>query len=247
MTSRRAPSCAARSARSRRRTGWRRRAAWRCSSAAATRSTPPARPGFVLQVVEPHLNGPGGDLPAVFWSAERGEALVLCAQGVAPRRRRSSATARSGTSSSRDGTARGVRAGIVRRLAAAARAVRDVAARRRARVRDRLRGGRLSRRAGDHVRRSSAPSRCCASGRPRPSCTSGAASRTRRSATRSSLRPGGGCSTSARRVARAEIERARRVYYEGFVAEEIDRFSHEHGGLLTATTGGAGARRSSRR
>ncbi len=40
--------------------------------------------GFVLQVVEPHLNGPGGDLPAVFWSAERGEPLVLCAQGVAP-------------------------------------------------------------------------------------------------------------------------------------------------------------------
>jgi len=38
--------------------------------------------GLVLQVVEPHLNGPGGDLPAVFWSAERGEPLVLCAQGV---------------------------------------------------------------------------------------------------------------------------------------------------------------------
>jgi gamma-glutamyltranspeptidase / glutathione hydrolase len=40
--------------------------------------------GFTLQVVEPHLNGPGGDLPAVFWSAARGEPLVLCAQGVAP-------------------------------------------------------------------------------------------------------------------------------------------------------------------
>jgi len=40
--------------------------------------------GLVLQVVEPHLNGPGGDLPAVFWSAERGEPLVLCAQGPAP-------------------------------------------------------------------------------------------------------------------------------------------------------------------
>jgi gamma-glutamyltranspeptidase/glutathione hydrolase len=40
--------------------------------------------GLVLQVVEPHLNGPGGDLPAVFWSAERGEPLVLCAQGVSP-------------------------------------------------------------------------------------------------------------------------------------------------------------------
>src|SRR5213076_1799337 len=40
--------------------------------------------GFVLQVVEPHLNGPGGDLPVVFWSAEAGKPLVLCAQGVTP-------------------------------------------------------------------------------------------------------------------------------------------------------------------
>jgi gamma-glutamyltranspeptidase / glutathione hydrolase len=40
--------------------------------------------GFVLQVVEPHLNGPGGDRPAVFWSATEGRPLVLCAQGVAP-------------------------------------------------------------------------------------------------------------------------------------------------------------------
>ncbi|HEU5207300.1 MAG TPA: gamma-glutamyltransferase, partial [Gaiellaceae bacterium] len=40
--------------------------------------------GFVLQVVEPHLNGPGGELPAVFWAADRGEPLALCGQGVAP-------------------------------------------------------------------------------------------------------------------------------------------------------------------
>jgi len=40
--------------------------------------------GLTLQVVEPHLNGPGGDLPVVFWSAERGEPLVVCAQGTAP-------------------------------------------------------------------------------------------------------------------------------------------------------------------
>jgi len=40
--------------------------------------------GFTLQVVEPHLNGPGGDLPAILWSARRGRADVLCAQGVAP-------------------------------------------------------------------------------------------------------------------------------------------------------------------
>src|SRR5206468_5597548 len=32
-----------------------------------------------------------------------------------------------------------------------------------------------------------------------------------------------------------EIERARRAYYEGFVADEIDRFSADEGGLLTGT------------
>jgi gamma-glutamyltranspeptidase/glutathione hydrolase len=43
-----------------------------------------AATGLTLQVVEPHLNGPGGDLPIVFWSAERDEPLVLCGQGPAP-------------------------------------------------------------------------------------------------------------------------------------------------------------------
>ncbi len=39
--------------------------------------------GFTLQVVEPHLNGPGGDLPLLF--AGPGSApTVLCAQGTAP-------------------------------------------------------------------------------------------------------------------------------------------------------------------
>jgi gamma-glutamyltranspeptidase/glutathione hydrolase len=40
--------------------------------------------GFTLQVVEPHLNGPGGDLPAIVWPVSRSEPLVLCAQGTAP-------------------------------------------------------------------------------------------------------------------------------------------------------------------
>ncbi|HTW06251.1 MAG TPA: gamma-glutamyltransferase family protein [Acidimicrobiales bacterium] len=40
--------------------------------------------GFTLQVVEPHLNGPGGDLPALLWPAGRSEPVVLCAQGPAP-------------------------------------------------------------------------------------------------------------------------------------------------------------------
>lgn len=40
--------------------------------------------GFVLQVVQPHLNGPGGDLVALAWDADAGEAFTLCGQGPAP-------------------------------------------------------------------------------------------------------------------------------------------------------------------
>ncbi|MDE4173070.1 gamma-glutamyltransferase family protein [Phaeobacter sp. PT47_59] len=40
--------------------------------------------GLVLQVVEPHLNGPAGDLPAIFHSAKTGKTEVLAAQGPAP-------------------------------------------------------------------------------------------------------------------------------------------------------------------
>lgn len=40
--------------------------------------------GFVLQVVEPHLNGPGGDLPALLWCARHERLDVICGQGPAP-------------------------------------------------------------------------------------------------------------------------------------------------------------------
>ncbi|WP_420821791.1 gamma-glutamyltransferase family protein [Pseudonocardia broussonetiae] len=40
--------------------------------------------GFVLQVVEPHLCGPGGEVPAVFVTAADPVPRVLCGQGVAP-------------------------------------------------------------------------------------------------------------------------------------------------------------------
>lgn len=40
--------------------------------------------GFVLQVVEPHLNGPGGEVPVVFAAAGETAPRVLCGQGVAP-------------------------------------------------------------------------------------------------------------------------------------------------------------------
>jgi gamma-glutamyltranspeptidase/glutathione hydrolase len=40
--------------------------------------------GFVLQVVEPHLNGPGGEVPILLYSADRDEVLVVDGQGTAP-------------------------------------------------------------------------------------------------------------------------------------------------------------------
>jgi len=41
--------------------------------------------GFVLQVIEPHLNGPGGDVPILFNAAHETEPRMLCGQGVSPR------------------------------------------------------------------------------------------------------------------------------------------------------------------
>jgi len=40
--------------------------------------------GFALQILEPHLNGPGGDLPAVLYTSEHDRVDVICAQGTAP-------------------------------------------------------------------------------------------------------------------------------------------------------------------
>jgi gamma-glutamyltranspeptidase/glutathione hydrolase len=41
--------------------------------------------GFVLQVVEPHLNGLGGEVPILLWDASRSRVEVICGQGPAPK------------------------------------------------------------------------------------------------------------------------------------------------------------------
>ena len=43
-----------------------------------------AAAGFVLHVVEPHLNGPGGEVPAIIATADDPTPRVLSGQGVAP-------------------------------------------------------------------------------------------------------------------------------------------------------------------
>ena len=40
--------------------------------------------GLVLQVVEPHLNGPGGEVPVIGYSAAAGDVFVIDGQGPAP-------------------------------------------------------------------------------------------------------------------------------------------------------------------
>jgi gamma-glutamyltranspeptidase/glutathione hydrolase len=42
--------------------------------------------GFTLQVVEPHLNGPGGEAPILLWSRKHGRVEAICGQGVSPGR-----------------------------------------------------------------------------------------------------------------------------------------------------------------
>jgi gamma-glutamyltranspeptidase / glutathione hydrolase len=39
---------------------------------------------FTLQVVEPHLNGPGGDVPVILYDTRKGRCEVICGQGTAP-------------------------------------------------------------------------------------------------------------------------------------------------------------------
>jgi gamma-glutamyltranspeptidase / glutathione hydrolase len=40
--------------------------------------------GFVLQVVEPHLNGPGGEVPILLWDPAERRVRVIAGQGVTP-------------------------------------------------------------------------------------------------------------------------------------------------------------------
>ena len=50
-----------------------------------------AAAGFVLQVVEPHLVGPGGEVPIILKRQDAPQAIVICGQGLIRRAQRLSA------------------------------------------------------------------------------------------------------------------------------------------------------------
>jgi gamma-glutamyltranspeptidase/glutathione hydrolase len=190
--------------------------------------------GFTLQVVEPHLNGPGGDLPVVFWSAERGEPLVLCAQGVAPgaatiERLRGLGHELVPATGLLAACVPGAFGGWVRLLAEFGTwRLADVLAFAIGYADDGypvVPGITQTIEHAEELLRGWAGSAELYLPAPRPG----------------SLFRNPALAATYRRIVEEsrggsreqELERARDLFYEGFVADELDRFSAEHGGLLT--------------
>ncbi len=154
--------------------------------------------GLTLQVVEPHLNGPGGDLPALLWPAGREEPVVLCAQGPAPRRATIAHYRDELGLRARPGyrAARGRRPRSVRGVDGDAARLRNAATAGRRSLRDRLRGRRLPDAAADRrrdpQRRAAVSRRVDDLGR---GVSAGRRARARLPETRRSPRPIGACST----------------------------------------------------
>ena len=177
--------------------------------------------GFVLHVVEPHLNGPAARSPILVTRRRPARCRVLCGQGVAP----------AGARRSRDSGARpdlvpgtGPLAATVPGAFGAwtrpAADARHLPLRRRARAAI----GYAERRPPAPCRGSARPSdgraSCSATSgprRPRYLPAAGAGGRASGSATRRWPRPTGGCSPRRRRPAdrEAQIEAARRAWYAG--------------------------------
>ena len=193
--------------------------------------------GFTLQVVEPHLNGPGGEVPAVFWPVDRGEPLALCGQGVVTGGRHDRALSRArARARPRHRRPRRVRPRRVRGLAAPPRASSAPGGSRTCSSSRSATPSTASRSWPGSAPRSTGPRSCSRRGRAsRELYLPRARGRARSSATRRSPRRTAASSRSpAAARARRRSRTRRRAFYEGFVAEEIDRFVAEEEGLLTA-------------
>ena len=199
---------------------------------------------FTLQVVEPHLNGPGGDVPVLLYDVRKGKPELICGQGPAPGRRHHRALQeRRPRHGAGHRPARGLRARHVRHLDAAAARLRHDEARRRADARD-LATRRTAIRWSSAPTPPSGPSRSCSAsiGRPRRRsiCRDGKPAETGTLFTNKTL-----AATYTRVLKEAEsagadrvaqIEKARKVWSQGFVAEAIDKFCRTQAVMDTSGT-----------
>ena len=185
---------------------------------------------------------PGGEVPALLWPVARVSRSRSAARVWPPRPRRSIATTSSGTSSSLERACSRRACPARSEAGSSCWSSSGLAARGRARVRDRLRGrgvpvrgrdprhDRAHRGAVARVARHTRPVFAAArGGRALPNPALAATYRRILDEARGGSRE-------------EEIEKARRAYYEGFVAEEIDRFVAAEGGLLDRRRHGALAR-----
>lgn len=196
--------------------------------------------GFALQVVEPHLNGPGGDLPLLLWDPAGSALRVVCGQGVAPAAATVEAVRGLGVETI-PGT--GLLAAVVPGAFGAwltllagwgTWSVADVLAPAIALAAD-----------GHPLLPTAASTINASADRFRRDWPTSAELwlTTGRSRTAGERFTNPVLAQTYRRVVaeaeaagsdrEAQIEAARRAWYEGFVAEAVDRFSSEHGGLLT--------------
>ena len=196
--------------------------------------------GFALQVVEPHLNGPGGDLPILLWDPSAAAVRVVCGQGVAPAAA-SVATLRSRGIEVIPGTGLlaavvpGAFGGWLTLLAGwGTWSLADVL---EPAIALAERGHPLLASAASTINASAARFRrdwptsatlWLTSGRDRV-----AGERVRNPTLARTYERIIVAAEAAGGDREVQIEAARRAWYEGFVAEEIDRFSARHGGLLT--------------
>ncbi len=57
---------------------------WRVLAEGGNAADAACATGFALQVVEPHMNGPAGEVPILVWSAAEERIFVISGQGTAP-------------------------------------------------------------------------------------------------------------------------------------------------------------------
>lgn len=196
--------------------------------------------GFALQVVEPHLNGPGGDLPILLWDPGAAAARVVCGQGVAPARA-TVATVLSRGIDVMPGT--GLLAAVV--PGAFGGWLTLLAEWGTWTLADVLEPA-IALAAGGHPLLPTAASTINASAerfrRDWPTSADLWLTTGRDRVAGERIRNPGLARTYGQIVVAAEaagtdreaqIEAARRAWYEGFVAEAVDRFSAQHDGLLT--------------